>query len=154
MYATVQTSNQTAFHEVTGAIVDIKTIGKRLGIFAIFEMTIDCGLKDIDFDALQEMPDTVVKLDGNPYPDNWLTADSAALKNNAPSGGVHTSSMGDIYPIVAFRRGDVEYYQYGGYEIAAEKGYYQVHDVARLLRQGLWDAARERYLSQFWTKVK
>ncbi len=43
-------------------------------------MTIDCGLKDIDFDALREMPDTVVKLDGEPYPDNWLTAESAALK--------------------------------------------------------------------------
>ncbi len=32
MYATIQTSNQTAFREVVGAIVDIKTIGKRLGI--------------------------------------------------------------------------------------------------------------------------
>lgn len=154
MYATIQTSNQTAFREVAGAIVDIKTIGKRLGIFTIFEMTIDCGLKDIDFDALRKIPDCLVKLDSQPYPDEWLTADSAALKNDAPSGGVHRSSMGDIYPIVTFRHGDTDYYQYGGYEIATEKGYNQVHDVAHLLRQGLRDTARERYLSQFWTKVK
>ena len=57
--------------------------------------------------------------------------------------------MGDIYPIVAFRRGDADYYQYGGYEIAAEKGYYQVHDVARLLWQGLREEAEKRFLSKF-----
>nr|DAV34456.1 MAG TPA: hypothetical protein [Caudoviricetes sp.] len=155
MYATIQTTNQSAFKTVAGAIVDIKTIGKKLGIFVIFEITINCGLKDIDFDALRKMPDCLVKMDGQPYPDNWLTVDSAALKNNAPSGGVYVSSMGNIYPIIPFRRGDVDYYQYGDYEVMAQSyTQWALTETRNLLRQGMQKEAEKRFLSKYWTKVR
>lgn len=53
MYAKIQTTNQAVFEMIGGAIVDIKTIGKKLNLFPVFEMMIDCNLKDVDFDALK-----------------------------------------------------------------------------------------------------
>lgn len=154
MYAKIQTTNQAVFEVIGGAIVDIKTIGKKLNLFPVFEMLIDCNLKDVDFDALKNYPDCLVKLDGETFPDEWLTAESAALKNNAPIGGVHTSSQGDFYPIVSMRRGETDYYIYGGYEIEAEKcGLYQLFEIRNLLRNGNFKAAESRFFSTFWTKT-
>lgn len=155
MYATIQTNNQSVFKDVAGAIVNIKTIDKRHGVFVIFEITVDCDLKDIDLDALRKMPDCLVKMDGSPYPDDWLTADSATPVNNAPSSGVHVSSMGYIYPIIPVRRGDVDYYQYGGYEIMADAcTQWALLEIRNLLRQGMQKDAEGRFLSKYWTKLK
>lgn len=154
MYAKIQTTNQRVFKEASGAIVDVKTIGKKLNLFTIFEMTIDCNLSFVDIDALKAIPDCLVKLDGETFPDGWMTAESAALKNNSASGGVQTSSMGDIYPIIPLRRGETDYYTYGGYEIEAEKcNLYQLFEIRNLLRNGNFKAAESRFFSTFWTKT-
>lgn len=153
MYAKIQTTNQAVFEMVSGAIVDIKTIGKKLNLFPIFEMLIDCNLKDVDFDALKNYPGCLVKLDGESFPDNWLTAESAALKNNSASGGVQTSSMGDFYPIIPMRRGETDYYTWGNYEIEADSmEYYKLFEIRNLLRIGDFKAAESRYFSKFWNK--
>lgn len=154
MYAKIQTTNQAVFEMVSGAIVDIKTIGKKLNLFPVFEMLIDCSLKDVDFDALKNYPDCLVKLDGETLPDNWLTAESAALKNNSVVGGVYTSSMGDFYPIISMRRGNVDYYTYGGYEIEADSvEYYKLFEIRNLLRNGNFKIAECRFFSKFWKKT-
>jgi len=154
MYAKIQTTNQRVFKEAAGAIVDVKTIGKKLNLFRVFEMTIDCNLSFVDIDALKAIPDCLVKLDGETFPDGWMTAESAALKNNSASGGVQTSSMGDFYPIIPLRRGETDYYTYGGYEIEAEKcGLYQLFEIRDLLRNGNFKAAESRFFSTFWTKT-
>lgn len=154
MYAKIQTTHQAVFEVIGGAIVDIKTIGKKLNLFPVFEMLIDCNLKDVDFDALKNYPDCLVKLDGETFPDNWLTAESAALKNNSASGGVHTSSQGDFYPIVSMRRGETDYYTYGGYEIEADKcTLHALFEIRNLLRNGNFKDAESRYFSTFWTKT-
>nr|DAY21682.1 MAG TPA: hypothetical protein [Caudoviricetes sp.] len=154
MYAKIQTTNPRVFKEAAGAIVDVKTIGKKLNLFTVFEMTIDCNLLFVDIDALKAIPDCLVKLDGETLPDNWLTAESAALKNNSASGGVQTSSMGDFYPIIPLRRGETDYYTYGGYEIEAKKcGLYQLFEIRNLLRNGNFKAAESRFFSTFWTKT-
>lgn len=154
MYAKIQTTNQRVFKEAAGAIVDVKTIGKKLNLFTVFEMTIDCNLSFVDIDALKAIPDCLVKLDGETFPDEWLTAESAALKNNSATGGVHTSSQGDFYPIVPMRRGETDYYTYGGYEIEAEKcGLYQLFEIRNLLRNGNFKAAESLFFSTFWTKT-
>lgn len=154
MYMTIQTTNQRVFKEAAGAIVDVKTIGKKLNLFTIFEMLIDCNLSFVDIDALKAIPDCLVKLDGETFPDGWMTAKSAALKNNSASGGVQTSSMGDIYPIIPLRRGETDYYTYGGYEIEAENcGLYQLFEIRDLLRNGNFKAAESRFFSTFWTKT-
>lgn len=155
MYAKIQTTNQAVFEMVSGAIVDIKTIGKKLNLFPIFEMLIDCALKDVDFDALKNYPDCLVKLDGETFPDNWLTAESAALKNNSVAGGVYASSMGDFYPIISMRRGETDYFTYGGYEIEAGSiEYYKLFEIRNLLRNGNFKAAEKIYFSNFWKKAK
>lgn len=155
MYAKIQTTNQAVFEMVSCAIVDIKTISKKLNLFPVFEMLIDCTLKDVDFDALKGFPDCVVKLDGETFPDNWLTAESAALKNNSAAGGVHTSSQGDFYPIVSMRRGETDYYTYGGYEIEASKcTLHSLFEIRNLLRNGNFEAAEKIYFSNFWKKAK
>lgn len=154
MYAKIQTTNQRVFKEAAGAIVDVKTIGKKLNLFTVFEMTIDCNLSFVDIDALKAIPDCLVKLDGETFPDGWMTAESAALKNNSASGGVQTSSMGDIYPIIPLRRGETDYYTYGGYEIEAAKcDLYQLFEIRNLLRNGNFKAAESRFFSTFWTKT-
>lgn len=154
MYAKIQTTNQRVFKEAAGAIVDVKTIGKKLNLLRVFEMTIDCNLSFVDIDALKAIPDCLVKLDGETFPDGWMTAESAALKNNSASGGVQTSSMGDFYPIIPLRRGNVDYYTYGDYEIEAEKcGLYQLFEIRNLLRNGNFKAAESRFFSTFWTKT-
>ena len=154
MYAKIQTTNQRVFKQAAGAIVDVKTIGKKLNLFTVFEMTIDCNLSFVDIDALKAIPDCLVKLDGEMFPEGWITAESAALKNNSASGGVQTSSMGDFYPIIPLRRGNVDYYTYGGYEIEAEKcGLYQLFEIRNLLRNGNFKAAESRFFSTFWTKT-
>lgn len=155
MYAKIQTTSQAVFEMVSGAIVDIKTIGKKLNLFPVFEMLIDCNLKDVDFDALKNYPDCLVKLDGETFPADWLTAESAALKNNSAAGGVHTSSMGDFYPIVSFRRGNIDYYAYGGHEVEAySMEYYKLFDIRNLLRNGDFETAEKIYFSTFWKKTK
>lgn len=155
MYAKIQTTNQAVFEMVSGAIVHIKTIGKKLNLFPVFEMLIDCSLKDVDFDALKNYPDCLVKLDGETLPDNWLTAESAALKNNSAAGSVYTSSMGDFYPIVSMRRGDVDYYTYGCYEIEASKcNLHSLFEIRNLLRNGNFEAAEKIHFSNFWKKAK
>lgn len=154
MYAKIQTTNQRVFKEAAGAIVDVKTIGKKLNLLRVFEMTIDCNLSFVDIDALKAIPDCLVKLDGETFPDGWMTAESAALKNNSASGGVQTSSMGDFYPIIPLRRGETDYYTYGGYEIEAEKcDLYQLFEIRDLLRNGNFKAAESRFFSTFWTKT-
>ena len=154
MYAKIQTTNQAVFEMVSGAIVDIKTIGKKLNLFPIFEMLIDCNLKNVDFDALENYPDCLVKLDGEALPDNWLTAESAALKNNSAAGGVYSSSMGDFYPIIPMRRGETDYFTYGGYEIeASECTLHALFEIRNLLRNGNFKAAESRFFSTFWTKT-
>lgn len=153
MYAKIQTTNQRVFKEAAGAIVDVKTIGKKLNLFTVFEMLINCNLSFVDIDALKTIPDCLVKLDGETFPDEWLTAESAALKNNSASGGVQTSSMGDIYPIIPLRRGETDYYTYGGYEIEAEKcDLHQLFEIRNLLRNGNFKAAESRLFSKFWKK--
>lgn len=145
MYAKIQTTNQRVFKQAAGAIVDVKTIGKKLNLFTVFEMTIDCNLSFVDIDALKAIPDCLVKLDGETFPEGWMTAESAALQ---------TSSMGDFYPIIPLRRGNVNYYTYGGYEIEAEKcGIYQLFEIRNLLRNGNFKAAESRFFSTFWTKT-
>lgn len=154
MYAKIQTTNQRVFKEAAGGIVDVKTIGKKLNLFTVFEMLIDCNLLFVDIDALREIPDCLVKLDGEAFPEGWMTAESAALQNNSASGGVQTSSMGDIYPIIPLRRGETDYYTYSGYEIEAEKcGLYQLFEIRNLLRNGNFKAAESRFFSTFWTKT-
>nr|DAN74063.1 MAG TPA: hypothetical protein [Caudoviricetes sp.] len=154
MYAKIQTTNQAVFEMVSGAIVDIKTIGKKLNLFPIFEMLIDCNLKDVDFDALKNYPDCLVKLDGETFPEGWMTAESAALQNNSASGGVQTSSMGDIYPITPLRRGETDYYTYSGYEVRADSmEYYKLFDIRNHLRNGNFKTAEKIYFSNFWKKT-
>lgn len=53
MYAKSQTTNQRVFKEAAGAIVGVKTIGKKLNLFTVFEMIIDCNLSFVDIDALK-----------------------------------------------------------------------------------------------------
>lgn len=155
MYALIQTTSQAVFKEVSGAIVDVKTIGKLNGITPVFEMLIDLSLKNIDVWALKENPDCLVKLDGEMFPDNWKTAQKLTLQNNSASGGVHTSSIGDFYPIIPLRRGNVDYYTYGGYEIEADSvQYYNLFEIRNLLRIGDFKTAESRYFSKFWKKVK
>ena len=138
MYAKIQTTNQRVFKQAAGAIVDVKTIGKKLNLFTVFEMTIDCNLSFVDIDALKAIPDCLVKLDGETFPEGWMTAESAALQNNSASGGVQTSSMGDFYPIIPLRRGNVDYYTYGGYEIETEKcGLHQLFEIRNLLKTAI-----------------
>lgn len=36
MYAKIQTTNQRVFKQAAGAIVDVKTIGKKLNLFTVF----------------------------------------------------------------------------------------------------------------------
>lgn len=154
MYAKIQTTNQLVFKKAAGAIVDVKTIGKIRNVFTVFEMLIDCNMKFVDIDALREMPDCLVKLDGESFPDGWMTAESAALKNNSASGGVQTSSMGDFYPIIPLRRGNVDYYTYGGYEVEAdEKTLHNLFEIRNLLRSGNFKAAESRFFSKFWKKT-
>lgn len=154
MYAKIQTTNQRVFKEAAGAIVDVKTIGKKLNLFTVFEMLIDCNLSFVDIDALKAIPDCLVKLDGETFPDGWMTAESAALKNNSSSGGVQTSSMGDFYPIISMRRGETDYYAYGGYEIEASKcTLHALFEIRNLLRNGNFKAAESRFFSTFWTKT-
>ena len=154
MYAKIQTTNQAVFEMVSGAIVDIKTIGKKLNLFQVFEMLIDCNLKDVDIDALKTIPDCLVKLDGEAFPGGWMTAESAALQNNSASGGVQTSSMGDIYPIIPMRRGETDYYAYGGYEIEADKcTLHSLFEIRNLLRNGNFKAAEKIHFSTLWTKT-
>lgn len=154
MYAKIQATNQEVFKKAAGCIVDVKTIGKFYDVLPVFEMLIDCTRKDVDIDALKTIPDCLVKLDGETFPDGWMTAESAALQNNSASGGVQTSSMGNIYPIIPMRRGETDYYTYGGYEIEAEKcGLYQLFEIRNLLRNGNFKAAESRFFSTFWTKT-
>ena len=154
MYAKIQTTNQAVFKKAAGAIVDVKTIGKLHNIFPVFEMLIDCNLKFVDIEAMREIPDCLVKLDGETLPDNWLIAESAALKNNSSSGGVQTSSMGDFYPIIPMRRGENDYYTYGCYEIEASKcTLHALFEIRNLLRNGNFKAAESRFFSTFWTKT-
>lgn len=154
MYAKIQTTNQAVFKMVSGAIVDIKTIGKLHNLFPVFEMLIDCKLKDVDFDALRKMPDCLVKLDGETFPDGWLTAQSPVLQNNSAAGGVYSSSMGIFYPIIPMRRGNIDYYTWGGYEIEADSmEYYKLFEIRNLLRSGDFKTAESRYFSKFWKKT-
>ena len=155
MYAKIQTTNQEVFKKAVDAIVDVKTIGKLHNIFPVFEMLIDCNLKFVDIEAMREIPDCLVKLDGETLPADWLTAESAALKNNSAAGGVYTSSMGDFYPIVSMRRGNVDYYTYGGYEIEANKcTLHSLFEIRNLLRNGNFEAAEKIHFSNFWKKAK
>lgn len=155
MYAMIQTTSQAVFKEVLGALVDVTTIGKLNGITPVFEMLIDLSLKNIDLKALKENPDCLVKLDGEAFPDNWKTAQKLTLQNNSASGGVQTSSMGDFYPIVPLRRGNVDYYTWGNYEIEADSvQYYSLFEIRNLLRIGDFKTAESRFLSKFWKKVK
>lgn len=155
MYALIQTTSQAVFKEVSGALVDVTTIGKLNGITPVFEMLIDLSLKNIDLKALKENPNCLVKLDGEMYPDNWKTAQKLTLQNNSASGGVQTSSMGDFYPIIPFRRGNVDYYSWGNYEIEADSvQYYSLFEIRNLLRIGDFKTAESRFLSKFWKKVK
>lgn len=155
MYALIQTTSQAVFKEVSGALVDVTTIGKLNSITPVFEMLIDLSLKNIDLKALKENPDCLIKLDGEMYPDNWKTAQKLTLQNNSASGGVQTSSMGDFYPIIPFRRGNVDYYSWGNYEIEADSmQYYSLLEIRNLLRNGDFKTAESRYFSKFWKKVK
>lgn len=155
MYAMIQTTSQAAFKEVLGALVDVTTIGKLNGITPVFEMLIDLSLKNIDLEALKENPDCLVKLDGEMFPDDWMTAQKLTLQNNSASGGVQTSSMGDFYPIISFRRGNVDYYAWGNYEIEADSMiYYDLLEIRNLLRKGDFKTAESCFLSKFWKKVK
>jgi hypothetical protein len=155
MYALIQTTSQAVFKDVSGALVDVKTIGKLNGITPVFEMLIDLSLKNIDLKVLKENPDCLVKLDGEMYPDNWKTAQKLTLQNNSASGGVQTSSMGDFYPIIPLRRGNVDYYTWGNYEIEADSvQYYSLFEIRNLLRIGDFKTAESRFLSKFWKKVK
>ena len=153
MYALIQTTSQAAFKEVLGALVDVKTIGKLNSITPVFEMLIDLSLKNIDLDKLKENPDCLVKLDGEMFPDNWKTAQKLTLQNNSASGGVQTSSMGDFYPIISFRRGETDFYAWGNYEIEADSmQYYSLFENRNLLRKGDFKTAERRYFSKFWKK--
>ena len=153
MYALIQTTSQAVFKEVSGALVDVKTIGKLNGITPVFEMMIDLSLKNIDLKALKENPDCLVKLDREMFPDEWKTAQKLTLQNNSASGGVQTSSMGDFYPIIAFKRGNVDYYAWGGYEIEADSMvYYDLFEIRNLLRFGDFKTAEKRHFSKFWKK--
>lgn len=153
MYALIQTTSQAVFKEVSGALLDVKTIGKLNGITPVFEMLIDSSLKNIDLKTLKENPDCLVKLDGEAFPDNWKTAQKLTLQNNSASGGVQTSSMGDFYPIIPLRRGNVDYYTWGNYEIEADgMEYYKLFEIRNLLRIGDFKAAESRYFSKFWNK--
>ena len=155
MYALIQTTSQAVFKEVSGALVDVKTIGKLNGITPVFEMMIDLSLKHIDLKALKENPDCLVKLDGEAFPDGWKTAQKLTLQNNSASGGVQTSSMGDFYPIISFRRGNVDYYTWGNYEIEADSMvYYDLFEIRNLLRIGDFKTAERRHFSKFWKKKK
>ena len=155
MYALIQTTSQSVFKEVSGALVGVKTIGQLGGITPVFEMLIDLNLKNIDLKALKENPDCLVKLDGEMFPKKWKTAQKLTLQNNSASGGVQTSSMGDFYPIISFRRGNADYYAYGGYEIDADSvQYYNLFEIRNLLRKGDFKAAESRFFSKFWKKVK
>lgn len=155
MYALIQTTSQAVFKEVSGALVDVKTIGKLNGITPVFEMMIDLSLKNIDLTALKENPDCLVKLDGEMFPDDWKTAQKLTLQNNSASGGVQTSSMGDFYPIIHLRRGNVDYYTWGNYEIEADSMvYYDLFEIRNLLRIGDFKTAERRHFSKFWKKVK
>lgn len=155
MYAMIQTTSQAVFKEVSGALVDVKTIGKLNGITPVFEMLIDLSLKNIDLKALKENPDCLAKLDGEAFPDNWKTAQKLTLQNNSAIGGVQTSSMGDFYPIIPLRRGNVDYYTWGNYEIEADSvQYYSLFEIRNLLRIGDFKTAESRFLSKFWKKVK
>lgn len=153
MYATIQTTNQRVFKEAAGGIVDVKTIGKLHNIFPVFEMLIDLSLKNIDLKALKENPDCLVKLDGEAFPDSWMTAQKLTLQNNSASGGVQTSSMGDFYPIISFRRGETDYYAWGNYEVEADSmEYYKLFEIRNLLRIGDFKTAESRHFSKFWKK--
>lgn len=153
MYAMIQTTSQAVFKEVLGALVDVATIGKLNGITPVFEMLIDLSLKNIDLKALKENPDCLVKLDGEVFPDSWKTAQKLTLQNNSASGGVQTSSMGDFYPIIPLRRGNVDYYTWGNYEIEADSvQYYSLFEIRNLLRIGDFKTAESRFLSKFWKK--
>lgn len=155
MYAMIQTTSQAVFKEVLGALVDVTTIGKLNAITPVFEMMIDLSLKNIDLKALKENPDCLVKLDGEMFPDNWKTAQKLTLQNNSACGGVQTSSMGDFYPIIPLRRGNVDYYTWGNYEIEADSmEYYKLFEIRNLLRNGDFKTAESRFLSKFWKKVK
>ena len=155
MYALIQTTSQAVFKEVSGALVDVKTIGKLNGITPVFEMMIDLSLKNIDLMALKENPDCLVKRDGEMFPDDWKTAQKLTLQNNSASGGVQTSSMGDFYPIIPLRRGNVDYYTWGNYEIEADSMvYYDLFEIRNLLRIGDFKTAERRHFSKFWKKVK
>lgn len=155
MYAMIQTTSQFVFKKVSGALVDVKTIGRLNGITPVFEMLIDLSLKNIDLDKLKETPDCLVKLDGESFPDNWKTAQKLTLQNNSERGGVQTSSMGDFYPIIPLRRGNVDYYTWGNYEIEADSMvYYDLFEIRNLLRKGDFKTAERLFLSKFWKKVK
>lgn len=154
MYALIQTTRQAVFKEVSGALVDVKTIGKLNGITPVFEMLIDLSLKNIDLKALKENPDCLVKLDGESFPDKWKTAQKLTLQNNSASGGVQTSSMGDFYPIIPMRRGETDYYTWGDYEIEADAmEYYDLFEIRNLLRSGDFKIAERRFFSKFWKKT-
>ena len=155
MYATIQTTNQRVFKEAAGGIVDVKTVGKLHNIFPVFEMLIDCNLLFIDIDKLKAISDCLVKLDGEAFPDGWITSQSPVLQNNSAAGGVYSSSMGYFYPIIPMRRGETDYYTYGGYEIEADNvSYAQLYEIRNLLRNGNFKEAESRYFGKSWKKVK
>lgn len=76
MYATIQTPNQLLLKLYAGKIANIKTIRKTPhDVLPIFEITIDCGETPIDPDDLQKIPNWLIKMEGEPYPDGWLVTD-------------------------------------------------------------------------------
>nr|DAX24937.1 MAG TPA: hypothetical protein [Caudoviricetes sp.] len=153
----IQTDLQSVFYILAHSIVDVKRVDNHQHTRKrpIFEILCNSDPFEIDLDALRKSDGLLLHFDGEKYPNGWIFKDSCALVNNESEGGVHTSSMGDIYPIIPFRRGDSDYYQYGDYEIKAEyTSPHHLHEIRNLLRSGNIKAAENYFLAQFWKKVR
>ena len=153
----IQTDLQSVFYLLAHSIVDVKRVDNHQHTCKrpIFEILCNSDPFEIDLDALRKSDGLLLHFDGEKYPNGWIFKDSCALVNNESEGGVHTSSMGDIYPIIPFRRGDSDYYQYGDYEIKAEyTSPHHLHEIRNLLRSGNIKAAENYFLAQFWKKVR
>lgn len=117
----VQTDLQSVFYIVAHSIIDVKRVDSRqhTNKRPIFEILCNYDPFEIDFDALRKSDGPLLHFDGEKYPDGWIFKDSCALQNNESEGGVHTSSKGDIYPIIRVIKGDAEYLLYGNWIVTS-----------------------------------
>lgn len=111
----IQTDLQSVFYIIAHSIIDVKRVDnhQHTDERPVFEILCNSDPFEINFDSLRKSDGVLLHFDGEAYPNGWIFKDSNKLQNDESEGGVHTSSKGDIYPIIRVIKGDAEYLLYG-----------------------------------------